>query len=188
MLGIYKITNTINNKVYIGKSTNIEKRWKYHLEHYTCSKEFNKTLYKALRKYGDKNFTFEVIESMDDLSYDDISNEREKYWIEYYNSYKNGYNETPGGDGGWDAAIKKIKKLTENDVQKIRTLYGECNIGLSEAYELFSDKISKRGFQAVWNGVNYKKIMPEVYSEENKQKHNLLERQRQGRLRTGKEK
>jgi len=50
-------------------------------------------LYKAFNKYGIENFTFEEIEQVDNS----ILDEREKYWIEYYDSYFNGYNSTLGG-------------------------------------------------------------------------------------------
>ena len=80
---IYKITNLINNKVYIGKTSH-EKR----------------PLYDAFNKYGIENFSIEEIEQVEN---DDIASEREKYWIQYYNSYVgfnncNGYNATLGGD------------------------------------------------------------------------------------------
>ena len=63
MIGIYKITNTINNKVYIGQSIDIAKRWREHKRRaFVQNKEYNKYLYNAFRKYGLENFSFEVIE------------------------------------------------------------------------------------------------------------------------------
>jgi group I intron endonuclease len=64
VIGIYKITNSINGKVYIGLSTNIEKRWNKHRSVMTNPKERNYKypLYCAMRKYGIENFTFEVLE------------------------------------------------------------------------------------------------------------------------------
>lgn len=184
MLGIYKITNIINNKSYIGKSSDIEKRWKYHLENFNCAREYNKTLYKALRKYGESKFTFEVIEELSPMDYDNYSNQREQYWIKYYDTFRNGYNETSGEDGGYsESAKRKIQKITDDEVKQIRQLYAECTLCLSDAYQLYADKISKRGFQAIWLGENHKKIMPEVFTEENKKKHSLIEHQRQGSLR-----
>lgn len=92
MTGIYKITNQLNGKCYIGQSIHIEQRWQEHL--YTTS---NCTLLKyALHKYGVDNFKFEVLEECTQQEL----NQREQYWIEYYNSFgENGYNLTRGGDG-----------------------------------------------------------------------------------------
>ena len=93
---IYKITNNINNKIYIGKTLNsLEHRFN---EHKRDSKKIhcsNRPLYSAMKKYGVNNFSIEVIESAD---VEKLS-ERETYWIEYYDSYKKGYNATKGGDG-----------------------------------------------------------------------------------------
>lgn len=86
-IGIYKITNKINGKMYIGQTIHLQQRW---AEHKSKAKELNPTrkLYKAMNQYGIENFSFEVIEycEKEDL------NEREIYWINYYNSIENGYN------------------------------------------------------------------------------------------------
>jgi group I intron endonuclease len=96
MTGIYKITNILNNQIYIGLSVDIDKRWARHRSNYIDinNKEYEKTLYRAFRKYGIENFTFEVIE---ECSKEELAN-REIYWIAYYDSFSNGYNETPGGE------------------------------------------------------------------------------------------
>ena len=184
--GIYKITNIENKKVYIGKSTNIEQRWKYHKQHYLSTIESNKPLYKAFRKYGIDNFTFEIIEYLD-KDYEEKSNEREKYWIRYYNSYGHtGYNATPGGDGGITVldAREKYGKLTNDEVIYLRKRYLECKYPASYIYEIeFKDKISRRGFQAIWLGQNAKDIMPEVFTLENKKKQIQLSRSYEGVLR-----
>lgn len=88
---IYKITNKLNNRCYIGQTTDVKRRFSEHKAR-GYGRE-NSILYRAFDKYGLDNFTFEVIES-------DIENynEREKYWIAYYNSYEDGYNMTPGGE------------------------------------------------------------------------------------------
>ena len=116
--------------------------------------------------------------------YNKLSNNREQYWIIYYDSLNNGYNETAGGEGGTIARpLGKTRKLTDKEVKEIRKIYASCKVCMSDAYETYQDKISKRGFQAVWLGENHKNIMPEVYTEENKRKHILIEHQRQGKLR-----
>lgn len=91
---IYKITNDINNKIYIGKTRlSIEKRWKEHLNDYSKRRNEKRPLYDAMNKYGIEHFHIEEIEETNNPE------EREKYWIEYYGSFKNGYNATIGGDG-----------------------------------------------------------------------------------------
>lgn len=93
---IYKITNKINQKAYIGKTIySIEKRWKEHQRDCFKRDREQRPLYNAINKYGIENFTIELIEEVDikDLS------AREVYWIGFYNTYNNGYNATLGGDG-----------------------------------------------------------------------------------------
>ena len=73
--------------------------------------DFNCLLHKAFRKYGSDNFSFEVLEECDR----DLLNEREMYWITFYDTFKNGYNQTAGGY----QSIRKIK-LSESEVDQIR--------------------------------------------------------------------
>lgn len=96
MAYIYKITNLINGKIYIGKTLlTVEKRWKEHCEDYKKQRNEKRPLYSAMNKYGIENFKIEQIEECSDK----IINEREVYWIEHYQSFKHGYNATIGGDG-----------------------------------------------------------------------------------------
>ena len=89
MIGIYKITNKINNKFYIGQSKNVKRRI---IEHKCVYHETNKSLKAAYKKYGIENFDFEILEQCDL----EKLNEREKYWIK---ELKPQYNRTTGGDG-----------------------------------------------------------------------------------------
>lgn len=82
--GIYKITNLINGKIYIGQSIHIEQRWKEH-----CRQSAKSLISDAIKKYGKENFSFEIIErcSQEKL------NERETYYIQLFNCITpNGYN------------------------------------------------------------------------------------------------
>lgn len=100
MVGIYKITNTKNGKVYIGQSINIAERWKAHRHRpfNPNSNQYDSMFYRAIRKYGIEQFTFEVLEecNKNDL---DI---KEQYYIQLYNSNnaQYGYNSTVGGKDG----------------------------------------------------------------------------------------
>ena len=102
MCGIYKITNLCNGKIYIGQSVDIQRRWR---DHKNCTSDY--ALYRAFRKYGLENFQFDVIE---ECNVDQL-NEREKYWINYYDSFFHGYNETLGGDGGGSKLTKENVKM-----------------------------------------------------------------------------
>lgn len=94
---IYKITNVLNGKMYIGKtSSTIQERWKEHLKDATRRSKEHRPLYSAIKKYGADNF---IIEQLEEVPNDEIACEREIFWIEYYGSFKNGYNATKGGDG-----------------------------------------------------------------------------------------
>lgn len=91
---IYKITNTLNNKSYIGQTIKtVEKRFQQHKNNSNKDYFSQIVLYKAFNKYGIENFKCETIEEVSNEFLDD----REKYWIEYYNTYFDGYNSTIGG-------------------------------------------------------------------------------------------
>lgn len=94
MAYIYKITNMLNGKVYIGKTERtVEERFKEHCRDYLRVDITNRPLYRAFSKYGIENFQVETLEETN------LPEERERFWIEYYQSFKNGYNATLGGDG-----------------------------------------------------------------------------------------
>ena len=127
---IYKIINGINNKVYIGCTvTSLEKRYHEHL--YRCFKtDYKSKLYNSIKKYGEENFTIELIEDCDIEKIYEI----EKKYIAQYDSFKNGLNSTFGGEGclGYvhsPEIRKKISKMTkEGNSHKGKTyeiLYGE---------------------------------------------------------------
>lgn len=93
---IYKITNLINNKVYIGQTVRpLQRRWNQHIIDAQNHKNEKNHFHSAIRKYGKQNFKAEVIETC----LEEQLNEKEKYWINFYDSYNNGYNSTLGGDG-----------------------------------------------------------------------------------------
>lgn len=113
MIGIYRIENLINNKNYIGKSIQIEVRWKKHknLAYNTLSCYYNYPLYKAIRKYGINNFKFSIIEECNE----DELDIKECYWIKYYQSFgPQGYNQNAGGGGNAKALPNEVITLFNN--------------------------------------------------------------------------
>jgi group I intron endonuclease len=127
---IYKIINGVNNKVYIGCTvTSLEKRYYEHL--YRCFKtDYKSKLYNSIKKYGEENFTIQLIE---ECNIDKIYEIEKKYIVEY-DSFKNGLNSTLGGEGclGYihsPEIRRKISKATkEGNSHKgktYETLYGE---------------------------------------------------------------
>jgi len=108
---IYKITNIINNKKYIGKTKlTLKKRCQRHLSLMRQNK--NRYFYDSLRKYGPNNF---IVEQIEECKTDLQTNIREKYWIKYFksNNKKYGYNLTLGGDGGKTMSSDWYKKQGE---------------------------------------------------------------------------
>lgn len=137
---IYKITNTLNNKVYIGQTVKtVEKRFQQHKNNSNKSYFSQIVLYKAFNKYGIDNFICEEIEQVPNELLDD----REKYWIEYYNSYFEGYNSTLGGRAtqlyNWDVddiiekyqelkSARKVAKVLGCDHSTIDRILNENNV------------------------------------------------------------
>lgn len=151
MVGIYKITNKINNHCYIGQSVQIEKRWSNHkiIAFNKCSDEYEYPLYRAFRKYGLENFSFEVLEECDN----ELLNEKEVYWINYYQPE---YNQTGGGD------YRSVpQKLTLDQVQEIQELLindpeGKIShIELAKKYNIHKDTIRDINVGRTWHNNKY---------------------------------
>lgn len=115
MKGIYKIENNINHKKYIGQSINLEERRKRHLSNINNPRLQNQ-LYQAIRKYGIQNFSYEVLVEDDNLTQEELNN-LEKYYINYYNSYREGYNMTTGGSVIPEE--RGEKKLNQEEIDQI---------------------------------------------------------------------
>lgn len=158
MAYIYKITNQINNKVYIGQtSLNPKIRWNQHITDSKKEKNDHRALYSAFNKYGVENFSFEVIEETEK------PNEREQYWINFYNSCSDkGYNLTLGGEGSLKINYEEIRRIWkengECEMQKLRELTGhdighlkQILISLGEkpksCYEIQKSKYGKKVLQ-----------------------------------------
>lgn len=161
MIGIYKITNKINEKCYIGQSIDCDRRIKEH-----CSPSRYKnglTIDIAIHKYGVDAFDYQILE---ECSIDQL-NDREQYWIKFFNSNKQGYNLSEGGNQQSIGENNGRSLVTEQDVIYIRQAYSKHK-RQKDIYELFKDKITFTNFQSIWQGKTWVHIMPEVYTETNK--------------------
>ena len=88
-IGIYKITNVLNGKCYVGQSVSISERWKQHIKRALGAEPITKNkLYPIMNQVGPENFTFEIIEECPKEKLD----EREKYWQEYFQANTFGYS------------------------------------------------------------------------------------------------
>lgn len=149
MAYIYKITNDINQKIYIGKTEqSIQLRFKEHLRDYKKERCEKRPLYAAMNKYGPEHFHIELIEETDNPE------ERERYWIQYYNSYHNGYNATLGGDGkkyiDYDLVVETYQNL-HNCVKVADTL----NICVDSVYDI----LELRGIPRIKDGSLQKEVL-----------------------------
>lgn len=109
MYYIYKVTNKINGKIYIGQTNNFEKRKR---EHLTDKRTNHQAFKRALNKYGEDGFDWKIIDKC--LTKNEI-NLKEKYYIKFYNSkVPNGYNIADGGEGGSNWNLRPIVMLDLN--------------------------------------------------------------------------
>lgn len=145
---IYKITNILNQKSYIGKTIrDPEIRWN---EHKQDNKHPNLPLQRAFKKYGINSFSFEIIEEVKE----ELLDEREKYYIKKFNTYKQGYNATLGGEGGVTHTLPK------EEIEKILTLWKQkCTISQIS-------KITGYSFSAIQNHIKKTGITNEQYKKQ----------------------
>lgn len=146
---IYVIKNDINNKVYVGQAINTKQRFQNHCN--PSSSKYNDLVSRAIQKYGKSHFWYEILESQIE-NYD----EREKYWISYYNCIRpNGYNISEGGN------YPPLQKGTQHpesrltDKQLNELIYDLQNTQLS--YSQLSDKydLNKTSIYEINNGKTY---------------------------------
>ena len=136
---IYLVTNNINGKQYVGQTNRtIEKRWKQHTLEY---QKYNYYFYTAMRKYGIENFKIEELERVACACKEELIdklNELEKAYVSKYDTYKNGYNSTIGGDSLGEVS-KIAVDLYLNDGTFIDSF--DSIIEASQRYEIRSSDI-----------------------------------------------
>jgi group I intron endonuclease len=172
--GIYKITNKVNGKVYIGQSVDIYRRWKQHkkigqgLNETKYQRNKNDPLYRAINKYGVDNFNFEIIEECDKA----LLSEREIYWIDLLDSttsHGNGYNQTLGGDSsnGYTQRRKVYQyDLDGNFVAEYESIKDATEgIGADRDNGLVKNAVGRENKQSggyQWRYEKYERIAPYV--------------------------
>lgn len=143
---IYIIKNDINTKAYIGQSLDASQRFKSH-----CKGDYDNSLIdKAIQKYGKEHFWFEILESQIE-NY----NEREKYWIKYYNSVKPfGYNILEGGESPpiYYGNEHPNTKISDENVLRLKKDLAETDIPLSQLANKYC--ISKRQVMRINQGIS----------------------------------
>jgi group I intron endonuclease len=154
MIGIYKITNP-EKEIYIGQSTNIEKRFETYKKHY-CKEQTK--LYESLKKYGWFYHSFEIIEECKE----EELNKKEQYWIKQYNCVLNGMNCIGGGyhkpyiypEEAKRIKSEKMKKLWMENKFKRKLGKRIQNIKTGEIYESCSEAANKLNISlstiAIW--------------------------------------
>lgn len=149
MIGIYKITNLINNKCYVGQSTNIERRLINHKNMLKYDNHKNIHLQRSVNKYGLENFSFDIIETLNEENYD-LLNEKEIFYIKEYKSMynENGYNIECGGLN-CKKSIESIKRATEsrsklfddpNYIKKISNIHKQIYVNNPELGKEISNR------------------------------------------------
>lgn len=109
--GIYKITNLINGKVYIGQTrASFRKRYLKHISEFKSGKGHSRKFADDYAKYGEQNFSFEIVQiENDDSKLDDL----EKKYIEQYDAIESGYNKAKGGSPFYkDKSVRDVFKNT----------------------------------------------------------------------------
>ena len=168
---IYKITNKINGKIYIGKTSlpKIEDRMQQHIRDSKKIRCEKRPLYDAFNKYGIENFTIEEIEQ---VANDDIASQREQYWIEKLRTYIGfkdsvGYNATLGGDSRrlynynelTDAyltlgTVKEVAIQYNCDPKVVRNACREHNIPIKNAHnQKRIQRIDKNGNKKIYSSI-----------------------------------
>lgn len=151
---IYKYENKINHKIYIGQTNNIDRRFR---EHLSLKSFYTSLIEKAIQKYGIDSFDFTVLEWTENY------NEREKYWINYYNCYKPyGYNICEGG--GYLPNQQKenhsncsISEETAKQIQRDLTNFDIPRRQIIKKYHVSVSLVESINSGHTWNyyGLNY---------------------------------
>lgn len=160
--GIYKLTFIGTNLLYIGKSLNIEARYKKHCSLLVGSKHYNKDITSMYVRYGLPELTI-LEETASDTS---LMNSREVHWIACLNTYRKGLNRTVGGDGGGNGVDSENTRYTKEEILKVfTTIVNNPTMSLKDVTSLCNVSYSTvsniaTGARHVWLSMEY----PEKYA------------------------
>lgn len=128
---IYCYKDKQGKVVYVGQTKNIKDRHRQHIKYdpyHENAKEYNYPLSRGIRKYGEEYYTLEILE--DNILTDNEADEREKYWIKFYDTYWNGYNQTMGGN-----VHGRREQYTEEQINEVITLLRDTTFTIEEIAE-----------------------------------------------------
>lgn len=147
---IYAYKKIDENKiVYVGQTVNLNNRDYRHrkIDPYDSTlKEYNYPLSKGIRKYGEDAYELIILEN--NLKREQL-NEREKYWISFYNTYYHGYNQSLGGANPVivkhnEDTIDEIINLLKNSNLSFQQIANQCNVSLTHVYNINTGERRKR--------------------------------------------
>lgn len=179
---IYIIKNYINDKVYIGQTTmTVRERFMTHMKPSICKRTPTRKLYNAINKYGRENFYYEILEENVPL---EVLDEKEIFYIDQYDSYKNGYNSTLGGDGR--TINKEIAKYFDVDKETIGRHLKK--IGISRRRKNINDRqnFDIEGFKKDYIEGVEPKILKEKYDLSNTSIYRLAKKYNLNEIRSEK--
>lgn len=179
---IYAYKKKSNNKiVYIGQTINLSERHKVHVQYDPFNKntrEYDYPLSRGIRKYGAEEYELIILES--NIKKEDL-NDREKYWIKYYNTYWEGYNQSIGGSypikpAFEDQKIDTVIEMLKDESYSYNDIMAKTGISMTHIYNINTGARRKRN-DLVYpirkfntKGTKGLKLSP----EENLEIHNLL--------------
>lgn len=149
---LYKITNKINNKKYIGITNSYKRRFRQHKTNHNP----NSLICKAIQKYGENNFIFEVLK--ENLSIQQACQLEQQYIKNENSLVPNGYNISKGGNINIGSSNGRAK-LTDEEVQYIKD---HRNLPMYVLYDEFTEKISYDAFKEIYWNHTYIDIQPNV--------------------------
>lgn len=132
MQGIYSITNTVNNKRYIGMSVDVEKRWIKHRSKLNNNVHHSAKLQNAWNKYGKNAFIFDLLYCVDDRHTPALA-ATEKYFIKLYDSHNHGYNCSDGGESFPNFTVPEETRRKISESEKGKVVSAESRKKMSEA-------------------------------------------------------